>query len=85
MDPALFYGSYFNFVSRPPHDGYESEDSDMSDDEAALNNSPAPHSDYEPNSAGQVTSGPTAIPDSDTHFVKMKRSFHSNKDCRPGR
>jgi hypothetical protein len=38
----------------------------MPDDEAALNNFFAPDSDDEPNSAGQVTSGPTVIPDSDT-------------------
>jgi hypothetical protein len=69
-----------------PYDGYESEDSDMSDDKAALNNFPAPHSDDEPNSAGQGTSGSTAIPDADTQKEKMKkRSFHSNKDCRSGR
>jgi hypothetical protein len=53
------------FVSRMPHDGHESENSDMSDDEAALNNLHAQYSDDEPNIVGQVRSGPV-IPDSDT-------------------
>jgi hypothetical protein len=66
MSPAFFYGSSLTLVSRIPHDGYESEDSDMPDDEAAINNFLAPDSDDEQNSAGQVTSGPTVIPDSDT-------------------
>jgi hypothetical protein len=66
MNPAFFYGSSSTPVSRIPHDGYESEDSDMPDDEAAFNNFLAPDSDDEPHSAGQVTSGPTVIPDSDT-------------------
>jgi hypothetical protein len=57
MNPALFYGSSSNRVSRIPHDGYESVDFDMSDNEAALSTFLAPDSDDEPNSVGQVTSG----------------------------
>jgi hypothetical protein len=66
MNPALFYGSSLNLVSRIPYDEHESVDSDMPDDEAALRNFLAPDSDNEPNSVGWVTSAPTVIPDSDT-------------------
>jgi hypothetical protein len=66
MNPELFYESSLSLVSRIPQDGYESEASDMLDDEAAINDFLVSDSDDEPNSVGRVTSGPTLIPDSDT-------------------
>jgi hypothetical protein len=70
---VLFHGFSSRSVSIIPHNGYESEDSDISNEEVALNHFLASYSEYEPNSVGQMISGPTI-------FLIQALTLNSNKD-----
>ena len=66
MDPTLFYGPSSSLLSKIPHDGYVSEDSDMSDDDCTPDNILAPDSDDdETSNIEQATSKNVTVSDSD--------------------